>query len=136
MTTGGTTPGGNVAAAMRRRTITTWTLNLRTYDAAKQTWNMKWLNALAGTWVDLGPEELGGVNFDGRSIIYAFREPVAGHAYTRATYANISDQHFTWEGRSLTTERSGASSWWLRSIEALSSPQCTSGGGHGHLTGR
>lgn len=26
-------------------------LNLRTYDAAKRTWNIKWLNALAGTWV-------------------------------------------------------------------------------------
>src|SRR5262245_48787608 len=33
-------------------------LNLRTYDARKEAWNMKWLNALAGTWIDLGPEEL------------------------------------------------------------------------------
>jgi hypothetical protein len=57
----------------------------------KQTWNMKWLNAFAGTWVELGPEELGGVTFDGHSIIYALKEPVAGHAYTRATYTNISD---------------------------------------------
>jgi hypothetical protein len=73
-------------------------LNLRTFDAAKQTWNMKWLNALAGTWLDLGPEELGGVSFDGQSITYAFREPVAAHAYTRATYTNISEQHFTWRG--------------------------------------
>ena len=52
-------------------------MNLRSYDDAKQTWNMKWLNALAGTWVDLGPEELGGVHVDARSITYAFREPVA-----------------------------------------------------------
>src|ERR671922_353575 len=52
-------------------------LNLRTYDATKQNWNMKWLNALAGTWVDLGPEELGGVHFDGRSITYVLKEPVA-----------------------------------------------------------
>ena len=74
-------------------------INLRTYDDAKQTWNMKWLNALAGTWVDLGPEELGGVRFDGESIIYVFREPVAAHAYTRATYTNISKTHFTWRGR-------------------------------------
>ena len=73
-------------------------LNLRTYDAVTRTWNMKWLNALAGTWVDLGPEELGGVSFDGRSIVYTFREPVAAHAYTRATYTNISEQHFTWRG--------------------------------------
>ena len=73
-------------------------VNLRTYDAATQTWNMKWLNALAGTWVDLGPEELGGVSFDGHSIIYALREPVAAHAYTRATYTTNSETHFTWRG--------------------------------------
>ena len=42
-------------------------MNLRAYDSARQIWNMKWLNALAGTWVDLGPEELGGVRFDGQS---------------------------------------------------------------------
>jgi len=73
-------------------------MNLRTYDATKQIWNIKWLNALAGTWVDLGPEELGGVTFDGQSIIYAFKEPVATHAYTRASYTNISEKHFTWRG--------------------------------------
>jgi hypothetical protein len=73
-------------------------MNLRAYDAARRTWNMKWLNALAGTWMDLGPEELGGVRVEGSSIIYAFREPVAGHAFTRATYTNISDTHFTWRG--------------------------------------
>jgi hypothetical protein len=73
-------------------------VNLRTYDATKKTWNMKWLHALAGTWVDLGPEELGGVSFDGRSITYVLKEPMAGHAYTRATYTNISAKHFTWRG--------------------------------------
>ncbi len=30
-------------------------LNLRAYDSKKKAWNMKWLNAMAGTWVDLGP---------------------------------------------------------------------------------
>jgi hypothetical protein len=73
-------------------------MNLRAYDAAKQAWTIKWLNALAGTWVDLGPEELGGVTFDGQSIMYAFREPMADHTYTRATYTNISEDHFTWRG--------------------------------------
>jgi hypothetical protein len=87
-------------------------LNLRTYDAAAQTWNMKWLNALTGKWVDLGPEELGGVSFDGRSIIYAFREPIAAHAYTRATYTSMSDGTSPGEVRSLTTDRRGARSWW------------------------
>jgi hypothetical protein len=73
-------------------------MNFRTYDAGKQTWNIKWLNALTGAWVDLGSQELGGVSFDGQSIKYAFREPVAAHAYTRATYTNISETHFTWLG--------------------------------------
>jgi hypothetical protein len=73
-------------------------LNLRTYDPAKQIWNIKWVNALTGTWVDLGPEELGGVKFDGQSIIYSLKEPVAAHAFTRATYTNISKTHFTWRG--------------------------------------
>lgn len=73
-------------------------MNLRAYDATRRTWNIKWLNALTGTWVDLGPEDLGGVRFDGRSIIYAFKEPVAPHAYTRATYTNMSETHFTWRG--------------------------------------
>ena len=73
-------------------------LNLRAYDATKHTWNMKWLNALGGTWVDLGLDELGGVTFDGPSIIVVLKELVAARAYTRATYTNISDTHFTWRG--------------------------------------
>ena len=73
-------------------------MNFRTYDAARQSWNIKWLNALDGTWTDLVTPELGGVKFDGQSISYAFKEPVAGHAYTRATYTNISRTHFTWRG--------------------------------------
>lgn len=73
-------------------------VNLRAFDAVKQVWNIKWLDALVGTWTDLGPEELGGVRFDGASIVYAFKEPMVGHAFTRATYTNISDTHFTWRG--------------------------------------
>jgi hypothetical protein len=73
-------------------------VNFRAYDAARQTWNMKWLNALSGTWVDLGPEELGGVRFEGRSVSYVFREPMAPHAFTRATYTSVSGSHFIWRG--------------------------------------
>jgi hypothetical protein len=36
--------------------------------------------------------------FDGQSIIYAFKEPVAAHAYTRVTYTPVSKTHFTWRG--------------------------------------
>ncbi|HMK73300.1 MAG TPA: hypothetical protein VK454_08165 [Myxococcaceae bacterium] len=73
-------------------------MNFRVYDAARKTWNIKWLHVLSGTWVDLGPEALGGVRFDGQSIIYSFQEPMAGHALTRATYTNVSKTHFTWKG--------------------------------------
>jgi hypothetical protein len=73
-------------------------LNLRTYDEARRTWNMKWLHALTGTWVDLGPEELGGVTIDGRSVTYIMKEPVAAHGYTRATYTDVSEDRFTWRG--------------------------------------
>lgn len=73
-------------------------LNVRAYDASKRQWNIKWLDALSGRWTDLGPEELGGVHFDGTSVSYQFKEPMVGHALTRATYANISERHFTWKG--------------------------------------
>ena len=73
-------------------------INFRSYDAKKKSWNLKWLNALTGTWTDLGPEELGGVVADGKAISYRMKEPVARHAFTRATYTNISPDHFTWQG--------------------------------------
>ncbi|MBV6430156.1 MAG: hypothetical protein IANPNBLG_00259 [Bryobacteraceae bacterium] len=73
-------------------------INLRSYDAVRKTWNMKWLNALPGTWTDLGPEELGGVAADETTISYCMKEPVARHALTRATYVRISADRFTWRG--------------------------------------
>ncbi len=71
-------------------------MNFRTYNEARRKWNLKWLNALDGTWTDLGPDALGGVKADNRFVTYTFKEPVAHHAFTRATYAIASDVHFTW----------------------------------------
>jgi hypothetical protein len=82
-------------------------INLRTYDAKKKAWNMKWLNALAGTWVDLGPEELGGVRADEKAVSYSMNEPLAPHTFTRATYTNFSTNRFTWRG-----ERSNDRKTW------------------------
>ena len=65
------------------------------------------LNALSGTWTDLGPEELGGVTTDGNAVSYLMKEPVAHHAFTRATYTSISTDHFTWRG-----DRSGDGKTW------------------------
>ena len=73
--------------------------NFRIYDAAKQVWNIKWLNALEGTWTDLTSEQFGGARFDGQSVTYAFKsERGAQWPFTRATYTNISKTHFTWRG--------------------------------------
>ena len=58
--------------------------------------------------VDLAPEELGGVRFDGQSIIYAFKEQVPAHAYTRAAYTNISETHFTWRVEKSDDEKAGS----------------------------
>jgi hypothetical protein len=78
-------------------------MNVRTFDAATQTWTIKWLNALTGTWTDLVYTDLGGVqinhsNGSGSSITYAFKEPTSTHPYTRATYTTHSPTHFTWKG--------------------------------------
>lgn len=73
-------------------------VNLRAYDVKREAWTLKWLNALDGTWVDLGPEELGGIKTDGQSISYSFEEHLGAHALTRATYLDISPSHFTWRG--------------------------------------
>ncbi len=73
-------------------------VNIRAYDPARQTWTMKWLNALGGTWVDLGPEDLGGVSLEDGAIRYVLREPLAAHPLTRATYFDISGQLFRWRG--------------------------------------
>jgi hypothetical protein len=43
--------------------------------------------------------------FDGQSIAYAFKEPMAAHAYTRATYTNISEKRFTWRGEKSDDEK-------------------------------
>lgn len=73
-------------------------LNFRSYDAKKKSWNIRWLNALDGTWINPGSEELGGVRIDEEGITYSMKEAAASHAFTRATYTNISENHFTYRG--------------------------------------
>ena len=82
-------------------------VNIRSYDAKTGTWYLKWLNALDGTWTDLAPNDVGAVTMDDQSISYSFKEPVAGHSLTRATYLNISSSRFTWRG-----ERSSDGKVW------------------------
>ena len=85
-------------------------MNFRVYDVKRQTWSIKWLSALDGTWTNLTCDEFGGVRFDGRSVTYSFRaERTSAWPYTRATYTNISRTHFTWIG-----EKSDDRTTWNR----------------------
>jgi hypothetical protein len=78
-------------------------MNFRVYDPAKRHWNIKWLDALNGTWTDLTTEEFGGAQVEGQSISYTFKEAPGASGgwtapYTRATYTNVSPTIFTWRG--------------------------------------
>ncbi len=77
--------------------------NYRSYNSEKKTWTMKWLDALASTWLDLGPEDLGGVQVHDTSITFKHHVPPGPAAKLfppqslfRITYSNISENHFTW----------------------------------------
>ena len=80
-------------------------MNYRAYNEANGSWNMKWLEALSGTWLELGPPWLGGVQTSGGTIEYLSEiEPGELH---RIRFSGITDTTFTWsvdvsddEGRS------------------------------------
>lgn len=89
--------------------------NYRSYDAERGAWVMKWLDALASTWLDLGPEHLGGVRMDGSSIIFKHRvppgpagEPFPPETVFRISFTDISHEHFTWRAEVSTD---GEASW-------------------------
>ncbi len=69
-------------------------MNYRAYDSEINSWNIKWLEALSGTWLELGPQKLGGVNISDSSIVYkAEFKPGELH---RIKFSNINEEHFTW----------------------------------------
>lgn len=69
-------------------------MNLRAYDPETNTWNMKWLEALSGTWLDLGTQELGGVQITDSTIVYKAKfKPGELH---RIKFTDITENHFTW----------------------------------------
>lgn len=69
----------------------------RSYDASRKTWVMKFLNARDSTWLDLGPENLGGVEVTDDTITFMHRVEPDGLLQVR--FENISADHFTWRGR-------------------------------------
>jgi hypothetical protein len=91
-------------------------MNLRTYDATKQTWNIKWLNVgwnMGGPWA-------GGARWSHiRWPIHHLRLQRAGgcpRLYPRHLHEHFPKSTSPGEVRSLTTGRRGANSWWSRSI--------------------
>ncbi len=73
-------------------------MNFRTYDASRQAWHIRWLDGLSGTWTELVSGDSGGMRITEGAISFSFKEPVADRAYTKATYTNITADHFTWIG--------------------------------------
>jgi hypothetical protein len=71
-------------------------MNFRSYSTEKKAWIMRWLNAGNSIWLELGPENLGGVRVTPKTITFNFIDAIAPHALTRVTFSNISESHFTW----------------------------------------
>jgi len=71
-------------------------MNFRSYSAEKKTWVMRWLDATRSLWVELGPEELGGVRVNPKTITFNLIDKLAPDAMSRVTFSNISANHFTW----------------------------------------
>ncbi len=68
----------------------------RSYSSQRDSWVMKWHDALTSNWTDIGPAELGGVLVDGTSITFKHRVPPDG--LIRCTFSSISENHFSWLG--------------------------------------
>lgn len=71
-------------------------MNFRSYSAEKRTWMMRWLDATRSFWVELGPEELGGVRVSADTITFNLIDRFASDAIGRVTFSNISADRFTW----------------------------------------
>ncbi len=71
-------------------------MNFRSYSVEKKTWVMRWLDATRSFWVELGPETLGGVHINSKTITFNLIDKIAPDAISRVTFSNISTDHFTW----------------------------------------
>jgi hypothetical protein len=77
-------------------------MNFRSYSVDRRTWVMRWLDATRSSWVELGPERLGGVRVSQETITFNLVDIFAPDAISRVTFSNISPDHFTWrEDKSL-----------------------------------
>jgi hypothetical protein len=77
--------------------------NYRCYNRDRRAWSMKWLDAVDGAWLDLAPEDLGGVAVAPGSITFQHRRPSGrmsrlfpAHSLFRVTFSDLTDDHFSW----------------------------------------
>lgn len=71
-------------------------MNIRSYSVEKNTWIMRWLDGTRSFWVELGPEELGGVHVNPNTITFNLIDRFAPDAISRVTFSNMSADHFAW----------------------------------------
>ena len=95
----------------------------RSYNTERGAWTMKWLDALNSIWLDLGPEELGGVEVSDTSVVFKHylpegpaREFFPTQTIFRITFHDISRDSFRWKAEVSTDE--GASWEQVQAIEA------------------
>lgn len=70
-------------------------MNFRQYDASRDRWVMRWLDATAARWLELGPDQLGGVHVSDAGI--TFKVEFAPGELHRITFRDIDANRFTWQ---------------------------------------
>lgn len=77
--------------------------NYRSFSSEKKAWVMKWHDARASTWLDLGPRDLGGVQVAEDYITFMHHLPSGlpedlfpPHTVFRITFSDINEDHFSW----------------------------------------
>jgi len=95
--------------------VTQHGLNIRAYDAARGAFVLRWFDALAATWLDLGPEDLGGVTVAAGAISYLHRVPPGAadrlfpkETLFRNTFHDITPARFLWRAE---IARAGGGTW-------------------------
>jgi len=71
-------------------------MNFRSYSVERKGWVMRWVNHLNSSWMELGPENLGGVQVTPETITFKYVDGDGPGVVTRVTFSNITQGHFTW----------------------------------------
>jgi hypothetical protein len=80
----------------QRGELVVYGVNIRSYNVEKNTWVMRWLDATRSLWVELGPEELGGVRITPDTISFHLIDRFAPDALSRVTFSHMTADGFRW----------------------------------------